>query len=331
MFGLLAAALIFSTGSLEDPHKAVPAHQEPPKHSAEAEKVLPAKAVKKRSSVAVPDEDAPAEADKAKPAPKPKPKVPPVKAPETQRLAEVEARATRLAAENAKLQEALARKEVVAPVEIKTPAEAVEELKRGNLRFVEGRRVRTLLTSQDVELRQTLAKGQAPFAVIVTCSDSRLLDNFIFDQEMGRLFTIREAGNCPDTQGVASVEYAVEHLGSKVVVVLGHTSCGAVKAVFEAGEKPLPGNLWSLQAAMAGLLEGSHEDPNQSAAEHLRHLETRNALRQTQALLDRSEIVRHLVGSGKVQVLPAVYDLASGRVSFLALPKATPGEEKAHH
>jgi carbonic anhydrase len=268
---------------------------------------------------------------KAKPAPKPKAAAPSVKPGEAKRLAEAEARAARLAAENAKLQEALAKKDQPTPQEIKTPEAALAELKLGNQRFAEGRRVRTLLASQDAELRQALVKGQAPFAVIVTCSDSRLMDNFIFDQELGRLFTIREAGNCPDTQGVASVEYAVEHLGSKIVVVLGHTGCGAVKAVSEAGGKPLPGNLWSLQAAMAGLLETTHEDPNESAAEHLRHLEKNNAIRQTQAVLDRSEIVRHLVAAGKLRVLPAVYDLPSGRVSFLELPKAPQGGEKAHH
>jgi hypothetical protein len=194
-----------------------------------------------------------------------------VKPEEAKRLAEAEARASRLAAENARLQEALARKEAPAPAEIKDAEAALAELRAGNLRFAEGRRVRTLLSSQDPGLRQSLAKGQAPFAVIVTCSDSRVMDNLLFDQELGRLFTIREAGNCPDIQGLASVEYAVEHLGSKLVVLLGHTSCGAVKAVQEAGGKPLPGNLWSLQAAMAGLLETTPEDPNEGSSEYLRH------------------------------------------------------------
>jgi len=330
---LLAASLSFLPGILEDPPKA-----ETPKHGAasgEVEKVLPAKAPKKHGSVAVPEED-PAETAKpaAKPVPKPAPRLKAVvslRPEEAKRLAEAEARASRLSSENARLQEALAKKDLPVSAEIKNSEAALAELKAGNLRFVEGRRVRSLLASQDPALREALAKGQAPFAVIVTCSDSRLMDNFIFDQELGRLFTIREAGNCPDIQGVASVEYAVEHLGSKLVVVLGHTACGAVKAVSEAGGKPLPGNLWSLQAAMAGLLETTPEDPNESAAEHLRHLETNNALRQAQAVLDRSEIVRHLVGTGKLQVLAAVYDLASGRVSFLELPKASKGEESAHH
>jgi carbonic anhydrase len=325
---LLAANLTLLPGMPEDPPKTEavkPAPQSAP------EKAAPAKGAKKHGSVAVPEE---VPAEQAKPAPKAVPKVKPapsVKPEEAKRLAEAEARAARLASENAKLQEALAKKDLPAVVEIATPGAALAELKAGNLRFVEGRRVRTLLASQDAELRQTLAKGQAPFAVIVTCSDSRLMDNFIFDQELGRLFTIREAGNSPDLQGIASVEYAVEHLGSKLVVVMGHTACGAVKAVATAAGKPLPGNLWSLQAAMTGLLETTPEDPNESEADHLRHLEANNAIRQAQAVLDRSELVRHLVGVGKVQVLPAVYELASGKVVFLELPKATAGEEKGHH
>lgn len=306
-----------------------PALEEPPKP--EATKSEPAKVVKKRTSVAVPEEDAAAKEKAAAPLPKPTPKPKPVAAPDTKRLIEAEARATKLVAENAKLQEALARKEVSTVNEIRSASDALAELKTGNTRFVEGRRVRTLLASQDPELRQTLAKGQAPFAVIVTCSDSRLMDNFIFDQELGRLFTIREAGNCPDIQGIASVEYAVEHLGSKVVVVLGHTACGAVKAVADAHGKPLPGNLWSFQAAMAGLLETTPEDPNEDAGAHLRHLERNNAIRQTQVILERSELVRHLVGTGKLLVLPAVYDLSTGQVAFLELPKAAKEAESAHH
>lgn len=173
------------------------------------------------------------------------------------------------------------------------------------------------------------SKGQAPFAVIVTCSDSRLADNLIFDQELGRLFTIREAGNCPDLQGLASIEYAVEHLGSKVVVVLGHSGCGAVKAVQESGQKPLPGNLWSLQAAMAGLLDSVRHDPNENPLEHLGHLVESNTRRQAQAILDRSPMVKHLVDGGKVKVVPAHYDLASGKVSILSMPSSAKAE--AHH
>ena len=92
----------------------------------------------------------------------------------------------------------------------------------------------------DAELRAQLARGQHPFAVIVTCSDSRVPDNIVFDQEAGRLFTVREAGNSPDQQGIASVEYSVGHLESVLVVVMGHHKCGAVQAVREARGEPPP-------------------------------------------------------------------------------------------
>jgi carbonic anhydrase len=210
-----------------------------------------------------------------------------------------------------------------------TPKAALTELSAGNDRFVAGKRVRTLDTGHDAAMRAALVKGQAPFAVVITCSDSRVPDALLFDQEAGRLFTIREAGNAPDLQGLASAEYAVEHLGSKVVVVLGHTSCGAVKAVREANGKPLPGNLWALQAGMAGLLESTPQDPNEDAAAHIAHLETANARRQAQTLLDRSPLLRDLAAADKLMVVPAVYNLASGKVQFFkAVAVSAP---QAHH
>jgi len=250
---------------------------------------------------------------------------------EQQRIAEAEARAARLLAENARIQQEMAKATGAAAVPITTPAAALAELQAGNARFVSGKRVRSLLSMQDAELRESLAKGQAPFAIIITCSDSRLADNLIFDQELGRLFTIREAGNSPDIQGIASAEYAAEHLGSKLVVVMGHTVCGAVKAVFESHGRPLPGNLWSLQAAMAGLLEAAPEDPNESTPEYLKRLAETNAQRQAKAMLDRSEILRELTAKGKVKVVPALYDLTSGQVRFLEMPKESGEGAGGHH
>lgn len=320
---LLALALV--SGVAEDPPKTEKAVKAEPAKSSEPAKPSEPKAeakaeppAKKRTSVAVPDET-PAP---AKPPSKPKPVVDP-------RVAEAEARAARLAQENARLQQELAKREPAGSAKVANAEEAVAELQAGNLRFAEGRRVRTLMAMQDPDLRRTLAGGQAPFAVIVTCADSRLMDNLIFDQELGRLFTVREAGNCPDTQGIASVEYAVEHLGAKLVVVLGHTKCGAVKAVAESHGQPLPGHLWSLQAAMVGLAEALPEDPNAGPDRTLRDMERVNAQRQAQVILDRSEIVRHLAGQGKVKVLPALYDLDTGRVTWLALPSRAP--QAAHH
>lgn len=322
MLPFLLFAALNSTALLNDPpHKAE--KKEAPKAEAEGHE---AKGGKKKASVAVPEEKPEAE---VKPKPKPKPR--PVPVAEVRRPSEAELRAARLAQDNARLQQEVAKGQTLNYGEIKTPDQALLELKQGNERFVAGKRVRTLLALSDPELRLTLSKGQAPFAVVVTCSDSRLMDNFIFDQELGRLFTIREAGNSPDLQGIASAEYAAEHLGSKLVIVLGHTACGAVKAVKESHGKPLPGNLWSLQAAMTGLLESTHEDPNEGADAYLRNLERTNAKRQAQAMVDRSEILRHLMQTGKLKVVPAVYELASGLVTFFEPVKLGGKSEAAHH
>lgn len=317
--------------------KAKAAKEEPAKAAkddhgkpAKEEKGKAAKDAHGKAAKAEEPEPAP-KAEKPAPAPRPDPEI----ARQAKRLRDMENRLKRIELENARLRQEVAEKVEAPPVPVGAEAAGAEgalaELRAGNARFVAGARTRTQMTASDPALRQTLAKGQSPFAVIVTCSDSRLADNFIFDQEMGRLFTIREAGNCPDLQGLASIEYAVEHLGSKVVVVLGHGSCGAVKAVMESGPRQLPGNLWSLQAAMAGLVQSLRHDPNESPAEHLGHLVEANALRQAQVVLERSEIVRHLVQAGKLRVVPAIYDLGSGKVTFLKTPEAEAPKAPAHH
>jgi carbonic anhydrase len=211
------------------------------------------------------------------------------------------------------------------------PGAALAELSAGNARFVAGKRTRTLDTAHDPALRATLANGQAPFAIIVTCSDSRVPDSLVFDQEAGRLFTIREAGNAPDLQGIASAEYAAEHLGSKVLVVMGHTSCGAVKAVREANGKPLPHNLWALQAGMAGLLESTPQDPNEDAKAYSTRLEEVNARRQAQAMLDRSALLREMAATEKLWVVPALYHLATGKVKFFKPVSVAAAPAPAHH
>ncbi|HJV48762.1 MAG TPA: carbonic anhydrase [Geothrix sp.] len=210
-----------------------------------------------------------------------------------------------------------------------SPSSALGELSAGNARFVAGRRVRTLDTAHDAAMRAALTNGQAPFAVVITCSDSRVADALLFDQEAGRLFTIREAGNAPDLQGLASAEYAVEHLGSKLIVLMGHTGCGAVKAIREANGKPLPGNLWALQAGMAGLLEATPQDPNEDAKAYAARLEEANARRQAQTLLDRSTLLRERVEHENLWIVPALYNLTSGKVQFFK--PISPVAEEVHH
>ena len=185
-----------------------------------------------------------------------------------------------------------------------------------------GTRVRTLLSMQDAENREAGSKGEAPMAVILTCSDSRIADSILFDQELGRLFSIRDAGNLVDSQALASVEFAVDRLGVNLVVVLGHVGCSVVQAVADAQAKPLPGNLWPLQAAMAGLLEATPFDPNEEPAAHRYHLVEHNAQRQAQALADRSALVRDRLARKQLKLVPAIYDQATGKVTFLPLSRS---------
>jgi carbonic anhydrase len=116
--------------------------------------------------------------------------------------------------------------------------EALERLREGNRRYAEGRRFRGGVT--EPERRQELMERQAPFAVVLGCSDSRVPAEIVFDQGVGELFVIRVAGNIVNPTQLGSVEFAVERLGSRLVVVLGHSSCGAVEATIEALETEMP-------------------------------------------------------------------------------------------
>jgi carbonic anhydrase len=230
---------------------------------------------------------------------------------------DAEKKATALYQANAKFQQELAkRRQIISVYGIDTPEAALAELQAGNERFVGSGRVRTLLASQDASLRESLAKGQAPFAVLVTCSDSRATDSFVFDQELGRLFSIRSAGNSPDTLGIASVEYGVEHLGSKIVVILGHTSCGAISAVADAKDEHLHGNFHIFQEVMEGLLHSTARDPNEREQDYKNRLAQVNAIRQAKAVYERSPVLRELIEHKKIWLVPAIHDLHSGKVTF---------------
>src|SRR5262249_7169463 len=134
-----------------------------------------------------------------------------------------------------------------------TPQAALDELKAGNERFQKSQRTRTVETRRDAERRKDTAKGQHPIAGVLCCADSRVVPDFIFDQEFGRIFDVGNAGNVVDGDVLGSLEYAVEHLHVPEVVVLGHKGCGAVEAVAKAGKEPLPGFLKDIQAQMTGV------------------------------------------------------------------------------
>ncbi|MDR1841340.1 MAG: hypothetical protein LBQ86_05385 [Holophagales bacterium] len=260
-----------------------------------------------------------------------KPAAPPPAPAPAPAVSDVDIQASILFSANALYQQELARRRQIISVEdIDTPEAALAELEVGNDRFVDCRRVRTLMSAQDAELRESLAKKQSPFAVIVTCSDSRAMDNLIFDQELGRLFTIRVAGNTLGELGIASIEYGVEHLGSKVVIIMGHTRCGAVGAVADARGVPLPGNMYIFQDYMSGLLDAIVRDPNETDIEYKGRLELENARRQAQVVYDSSEIVQEFVDHEKILLLPAIYDLHTGKVTFYKAIEPRRHDAEAH-
>ena len=176
--------------------------------------------------------------------------------------------------------------------------QALNHLKAGNARFVSG-----ALTPKDnyATLREQLSAGQHPFAVVLCCSDSRVAPEIIFDQKLGDLFVIRNAGNIVDEEVLGSIEYAVEHLGTPLVVVLGHSCCGAVTATCQGGN--LPGHIVDIaQRIRPSISTGCCIDDN--AKQH--------AKRMTQ-LIEEDEIVHH-VGA---KVVAAFYDLQNGKVEWL--------------
>ena len=186
-----------------------------------------------------------------------------------------------------------------------SPSEALARLKDGNARAVNGH-LKDPKTSD--ALRTELAKGQQPFAVILGCADSRVGPEIVFDQPLGNLFVCRVAGNVTDPEVAGSIEYAVEHLHSPLIVVLGHSECGAVKAALSGGV--VEGNLGTLLRRVHTGSVPKDEDGKLNAA--IRN----NVASQCQLLKQTSPVIRKAVSSGKVQIVGGVYSLKTGEVTW---------------
>jgi carbonic anhydrase len=188
--------------------------------------------------------------------------------------------------------------------------QALKLLKEGNARFVSGK---TTDIDTSVMKRKTLAAGQEPFAVIVGCSDSRVPPELLFDQGLGDLFTVRVAGNVVDPVVLGSVEYAVEHLHSPLVVVMGHEGCGAVAAAVDGGEQP--GDIPAILALIAPSVQQAKSEGLTGDAELEKVTELN--VRSSMDAVNASPVVSHLVQEDKLQVVGAEYRLASGKVQWL--------------
>lgn len=187
--------------------------------------------------------------------------------------------------------------------------EALERLQAGNQRYVAGQMNHP---RQDANQRQSLSGGQQPFAVILGCADSRVSPTVVFDQGLGDLFIIRVAGNIADDAVLGSIEYAAANLETPLVVVLGHSKCGAVGATVAGGE--LPGHLPSLAAAIQPAVDSVQNQPGDVVDNAVRA----NAKLVAQQLSTNEPVLAGLVKAGQLQVVAARYDLDSGQVEFLS-------------
>jgi len=196
--------------------------------------------------------------------------------------------------------------------------QALERLREGNRRFMAG--VRSLDTLASPTRRDQFVDGQQPFAVVVGCSDSRVPVEIVFDQGLGDLFVIRVAGNIVASSQVGSVEFAAEQFGTRLVVVLGHTRCGAVQATLEQLQRPTEHQSRNLRSivdrirpAVEGLLEADlRHDPAALAQRAVRS----NVRMSADHLRHGSEVLEQLIEHDGLLVVGAEYGLETGSVEF---------------
>lgn len=216
------------------------------------------------------------------------------------------------------------------------PAEAISRLKEGNGRFTAGNPQHPhesvderkymaansyenagtislgMTSEQAAKRRAELAKSQHPFAIILSCSDSRVPPEIVFDEGLGDLFIVRVAGNVLNDEGLGSIEYGVDILGARLIVVLGHQSCGAVDAAMKtvAAKGKAPGHIQSLVTAIKPVVDSTPKgDLETTIKANVKHV--------VDALRSSTPILKARVDSGDVQVIGGYYTLDTGAVTFL--------------
>jgi len=183
--------------------------------------------------------------------------------------------------------------------------EALERLKTGNANFVSDRLDGKL---QNSSRREDLVGGQAPYAIVLSCADSRVVPELAFDTGLGEVFVIRVAGNVANASSIASIEYAVAHLGVNLIVVMGHESCGAVTAAVQGGDNgPNLNHLLDYIQPACKACEG----------QPVNDVVKKNAELTAQALVDNSKIIADAMAARSMKILPAYYNLGSGAIDFM--------------
>ncbi len=195
-----------------------------------------------------------------------------------------------------------------------TPRKALEILRNGNDRFINNLKANRNLLEQ-VNLT---SEGQFPFATILSCIDSRTSAELIFDQGLGDIFSVRIAGNIVNTDILGSMEFACKVAGSKLIVVLGHTKCGAVKGACDHVEM---GNLTELLSKLQPAVYSERETIDSSTRNSknpgfVENVSAINVRRSVKSIIERSFIIEQMVETGQIGVVGAMYDVETGKVEF---------------
>ncbi len=194
-----------------------------------------------------------------------------------------------------------------------TPDKALQMLKEGNKRFVSGRMHQRDLM---VQVKAT-ASGQYPFAVVIGCIDSRVSNELVFDQGIGDIFSARVAGNFVNDDILGSLEFACKVAGAKLIVVLGHTECGAVKG---ACDDVVMGNLTQTLANIkpaVTAVSGFRSDRTSSNRAFVQAVTAKNVAMTVQRIRQRSPILADMADNGGIRLVGAMYDVGTGKVTFL--------------
>lgn len=193
-----------------------------------------------------------------------------------------------------------------------TPSKALELLKEGNLRFVSNLKINRNLLQQANET----SDGQHPFAVILSCIDSRTSAELIFDQGLGDIFSVRIAGNIINEDILGSMEFGCKVAGSKIIVVLGHTKCGAVKGACDHVEM---GNLTALLTKIRPAVDDetqTRENRNSGNAAFVENVSVINVKRTVSSIMQRSPILKEMIENGEIGIVGGSHDITTGEVTF---------------
>jgi carbonic anhydrase len=195
-------------------------------------------------------------------------------------------------------------------LKLMTPEKALALLKEGNQRFVESRKAERNLMDQMVRT----STGQFPFAVVLGCVDSRVPPELIFDLGIGDIFSIRIAGNFVNEDILGSMEFATKVVGSKHILVLGHTSCGAIQGAHEGVEL---GHLTGLLEKLKPAVEAVKKSAGQATKVNVSQIAEENVRMTIEQIEQQSPILKQMLDNGEIGISGAMYDVATGKVTFL--------------